>query len=188
MECSVTAYYDWTIRWARPGDASASSLFEMESIGLAEASGHLLRYLAQLMKMLFHHPALFFLHFRSWVSQFPYVECYRPLSLAFGGAPAHAGGCRLSGSDVDCGFCAFLIVLIETLRQRRVSVRASAFASVWAVLFASLFVRAWRSDYEETWAKPLLDTVARTWIWCECKSRGISSRCCRRKPRVSGFD
>ena len=64
-----------------------------------------------------------------------------------------------------CGLCAFVIVLIETLRQHRVSIQVAALASVWALLFASLFARAWRSSYEEILVEPLLCLVSILSIW-----------------------
>jgi hypothetical protein len=162
---AVTAYHNWAIRWACPGDASASSLFEMESIGLAAASGHLLYYLAQLMKMLLYHPAHFF-----FLTEIGFLSYHT--SYIIPGYPWHWVGLPLTlavaafvGAMSACGFCAFLIVLIETLRQHRVSIQASALASVWALLFASLFVRAWRSDYEATLVEPLLGLVSILSIW-----------------------
>jgi hypothetical protein len=162
---AVTAYHDWTIRWACPGDASARSLFEMESIGVAAAAGHLHHYLGQLIKMLLYHPAHFF--FLSEMGFLSYHTSYiipgYPWDWA--GLPLTVAVAAFVGILSICGFCAFLVVLIKTLRQRRLSIQLSALASVWAVLFASLLVRAWRSDYEETLIEPLLGLVSILSIW-----------------------
>jgi hypothetical protein len=162
---AVTAYVDSTIRWACPGDPSASSLFEMASIGFAAGSGHLLHYLAQLMKMLLEHPAHFF-----FLSQIGFLSYHT--SYIIPGYPWHWVGLSLTmavaafvGVMSTCGFCAFLVILIGTVRQHRVSVEACALASVWALLFASLFARLWRSDYEETLVEPLLGLVSILSIW-----------------------
>ena len=162
---ALTAYNDWAIRWVCPGDARASSLFEMESIGLAAASGHLLHYLAQLAKMLLHHRAQFFFlseigflsyHTSHIIPGYPWNWVGLPLTLAVA---------AFVGAMSACGFCAFLIVVIETIRQRRVSIQAAALASVWALLFVSLFARAYRSDYEAALVEPLLGLVSILSIW-----------------------
>jgi hypothetical protein len=162
---AVTAYSDWTLRWACPGDASASSLFEMESIGLAAASGHLHHYFGQLMKMLLHQPAHFFFlsefgflnhHMSNIIPGYPWDWVGPPLTLAVA---------AFLGAMSACGLVAFLVVLFDTLRQHRVPIQALALGSVWALLFASLFARAWRSDYEEILVEPVLCLVSILSIW-----------------------
>jgi hypothetical protein len=132
---------------------------------LAAASGHLLHYLAQLAKMLLHHRAQFFFlseigflsyHTSHIIPGYPWNWVGLPLTLAVA---------AFVGAMSACGFCAFLIVVIETIRQRRVSIQAAALASVWALLFVSLFARAYRSDYEAALVEPLLGLVSILSIW-----------------------
>jgi len=115
--------------------------------------------------MLLHHPAHFF-----FLSEIGFLSYHT--SYIIPGYPWHWVGFPLTlavavfvGVIATCGFCAFLILLIETLRQHRVSIQASALASVWALLFVSLFARAWRSDYEETLVEPLLGLVSILSMW-----------------------
>jgi hypothetical protein len=162
---AATAYHDWTIRWACPGDPSARNLFEMESIGVAAASGHLHHYLGQLVRMLLYHPAHFFFltemgflsyHTSYIIPAYPWHWLGFPLTLAIA---------AFVGLIATSGFGAFLVVLAESLRRHRISIAACALASVWALLFASLLARAWRSDYEETLVEPLLGLVSILSIW-----------------------
>jgi hypothetical protein len=185
---AVTAYNDWTIRWACPDDASASSLFEMESIALAAGSGHLHPYFEQLMKMLLYHPAHFFFlsqigflssHMSDIIPGYPWDWVGVPLTLAVA---------AFLGVMSACGLCAFFTVLMQTFRQHRVSIQASALASVWALLFASLFARAWRHSYEEILVEPLLCLVSILSIWlARNQIRGWLGEVCFRRITHSGF-
>jgi hypothetical protein len=154
----------------------------MESIGLAAASGHLHHYFGQLLKMLLYQPAHFF-----FLSEIGFLSSY--MSNIIPGYPWDWLGLPLTlavaaflGVMSACGLCAFLMVLIETLRQHRVLIQASALASVWALLFASLFARAWRSSYEEILVEPLLCLVSILSIWVarDQIGRSLGTVCFRR--------
>jgi hypothetical protein len=186
---AVVAYKDWTIRWACPGDASASSLFEMVSIGSAAASGHLHHYIGQLVKLLIYQPTKFFYlselgflspHMSSIIPDYPWDWVGIPLNLAVATFLAVISA---------CGFAAFLIVCIQTLRRGCVSVQIFALASVWALLFASLFARASRSDYEETLIEPLLCLVSVLSIWvAQDQIRRWLGAVCSRRINRSAFN
>jgi hypothetical protein len=168
----ATTYYALWAEEASCPDPFYQRHLEPYSIMLATSSGHLSEYITKLTNVLIHDTGHFFFlssfgfyspHTSGIIPTYPWPWSTLPLTLAIA---------AFVGATSVCGFCAFVIIVIETLRQRRLSIKASALASVWALLFVSLFARAQRQDYEVTLIEPLLGLVSILSIWAAREQLG----------------
>jgi hypothetical protein len=167
-----TTYYAVWAEEASCQDPFYQRHLEPYSVMLAASSGHISEYLTKLSNLLIHDPGHFFFissfgfyspHTSGIIPRYPWPWITLPITLAIG---------AFVGAMSACGFCAFVIIVIETLRQRHVSIKASALASVWGLLFVSLFARAQRQDYEVTLIEPLLGLVTILSIWAAREQLG----------------
>ena len=165
-------YYDFWAEEVSCQDPYYQRHLEPYSIMLAASSGHISEYLAKLTDLIVHDPGHFLFvssfgfyspHTSGIIPTYPWPWITLPLTLAIA---------AFVGATSACGFCAFVIIVIETLRQRHVSIKVSALASVWGLLFISLFVRAQRQDYEVTLIEPLLGLVTILSIWAAREQLG----------------